>query len=234
MYKCPFLINIKIREGVAPDMDVLLTAIIAFVSTNIDDIFVLMALFSQLDKKSLSLKQIVAGQYAGIVFLTLVSALAAWGLFFVPVPWIGLLGLVPLYIGIKGLLQLRKHASESEPEEIGVLVAGEDPALFKGASSTVIASFPVIKVAAITIGNGGDNIAIYIPLFANSGLSGGLIITAVFMLLVGVWCYLGFQLVKNPIIAKGIKAGGNKLIPFVFIVLGLYIIMESETYSLFL
>ncbi len=46
------------------------------------------------------------------------------------------------------------------------------------------------SVAAITIANGSDNLGIYMPLFANTVFSELLVIIGVFLVLVGVCCYV--------------------------------------------
>jgi cadmium resistance protein CadD (predicted permease) len=42
------------------------------------------------------------------------------------------------------------------------------------------------KVAAITFANGGDNIGIYVPLFASSDFTGLIVILSVSFVLIGV------------------------------------------------
>jgi cadmium resistance protein CadD (predicted permease) len=88
-------------------------------------------------------------------------------------------------------------------------------------------------VAAVTIANGGDNIGIYIPLFASSSLPQLAIILGVFFLLVGVWCFVAERLARQKAIAPGLTQYGDRIVPFVFIALGLYILVDSETYRLF-
>ena len=43
-------------------------------------------------------------------------------------------------------------------------------------------------IAAITLANGGDNVGVYMPMFANSSGLGLAITLAVFFSLVGAWC----------------------------------------------
>jgi cadmium resistance protein CadD (predicted permease) len=77
----------------------------AFVATNIDDVFVLMLFFSSNFQKS----HIVIGQYLGIGLLVAISTLGSLLALVVPQYIIGLLGLVPIAIGVIRLVQLRKH-----------------------------------------------------------------------------------------------------------------------------
>jgi cadmium resistance protein CadD (predicted permease) len=50
-----------------------------------------------------------------------------------------------------------------------------------------------------------------------------------FGLLVGVWCGLAIALVRQPPIAQILTERGEKLVPWVFILLGCYILYESGT-----
>ena len=83
-------------------MSTVITATITFAVTNIDDIFVLMIFFSQIDQP-FRRGHVVIGQYLGFVALIAVSLLGFLGSFIVPKEWIGLLGLAPIAIGIHKL-----------------------------------------------------------------------------------------------------------------------------------
>jgi cadmium resistance protein CadD (predicted permease) len=75
-------------------------AIVVFVSTNIDDVFVLVGFFAD---KNFRARDVVVGQYVGVCALYLISAMAALISLVIPTAYIGLLGLAPITIGIKKL-----------------------------------------------------------------------------------------------------------------------------------
>jgi cadmium resistance protein CadD (predicted permease) len=85
----------------------MVVGISAFVATNIDNIFLLMMFFSSSYSSSMTfpLRQIVLGQYLGISLLIAISALGSLNALVVPPYFIGLLGIVPIAIGSKRLLQ---------------------------------------------------------------------------------------------------------------------------------
>ena len=90
------------------DIPALITIGIAgFAATNIDDIFVLIMFFTH-SSMTFPVKQIVAGQYIGIGLLVAISALGFFSSLAVPSYIIGLLGIVPIAIGIRKLVVLRK------------------------------------------------------------------------------------------------------------------------------
>lgn len=203
--------------------------IIAFAVTNIDDIIILLLFFSQVDNK-LGRQHIVAGQYLGFTAIIIASLPGFFGGLIVPREWIGLLGLLPIAIGIKQLVSREKEIAQ-------VQTVTSD---FKYASSSnpILAFlFSVLnpqtyKVAAVTVANGGDNISIYIPLFAGSKLASLVVILGVFFVMVGVWCAIAYSLTRQPTIAYVLSRYGRHVIPFVLIGLGLLIMYERGTFGL--
>lgn len=201
----------------------------SFVATNIDDIVVLMVFFSQLNAR-FRRRHVVAGQYLGFCALLLASLPGYLGGLVISKPWLGLLGFLPMAIGVSQLLQ----GPEDEPS---IQDVSHDMNDLAGTTSVwsklkTLLTPQTYTVAAVTISNGGDNIGIYIPLFASSSLPQLAIILGVFFLLVGVWCFVAERLVRQKAIARGITQYGDRIVPFVFIALGLYILVESETYQL--
>jgi len=81
-----------------------LTAAGVFAGTNVDDLIVLTVLFLAARAANRPAWPIWAGQYLGIAALVTVSLLAALGLTLIPDRWVPLLGLVPLALGVRGLI----------------------------------------------------------------------------------------------------------------------------------
>jgi cadmium resistance transport/sequestration family protein len=195
-------------------MELVVTSIIAFASTNIDDIFILMLFFANKDYKA---KDVVIGQYIGIVVLIVISFIGSFiGLLFNQV-YIGLLGLLPVYFGICGLFRLIKHNEKDEKERLSVNR--------KKANK-------ILLVAAVTFANGGDNIGIYIPLFATLLMPQKIIMAVIFLVMVAVWCIAARYLSNHPIISKNIDTYGHIISPIVLILLGIYILCESGSFRL--
>ncbi|HEY9649922.1 MAG TPA: cadmium resistance transporter, partial [Coleofasciculaceae cyanobacterium] len=87
------------------------TGLTAFVATNIDDIIILLLFFAQVDAK-FRRRHIVFGQYLGFTLLILASLPGFFGGLLVPHEWIGLLGLLPIVIGITQLVNLRNELTQ--------------------------------------------------------------------------------------------------------------------------
>ena len=82
--------------------------------------------------------------------------------------------------------------------------------------------------------NSGDNIGIYVPLFAINELSQIVIIISIFLIMTGIWCVIPYYLVNNERIGNSIKKYGRKILPFFLIGLGIVILIKCNTFSLFL
>jgi cadmium resistance transport/sequestration family protein len=175
-----------------------------FVGTNVDDLIVLTVLFLTTRAAGRPRAwQIWVGQYAGIAVLVIVSALAALGLTLIPDRWVGLLGLVPLALGVRGLLGTIRGRRDDDGEDVPAVTAGN-----------------AFAVAGVTIANGADNIAVYTPMFRTLGLGDSVIVVLVFAVLVAVWCAAASWLGSHRRVIAAVERYGHRLVPVVFIVIG--------------
>lgn len=203
-------------------MNELLTAIstgmTAFTATNLDDILILLLFFSQVNAV-FRRRHIVFGQYLGFTALVFASLPGFFGRLIFPPDWIGMLGLLPIAIGLSRLLNPETDDSEAEAE-----LEQSEKSFFSSFLSP-----QTYSVAAVTVANGGDNIGIYVPLFASNTLESLAVILAVFFAMVGVWCYAAYRLIQMRAIADTLTRYGNQLVPFVLIGLGIAILVKSGT-----
>ena len=217
-------------------MNWLVTAIItgttSFAATNIDDIVILMLFYAQVNVTFRS-SHIVAGQYLGFTVLIIASLPGFFGGLIVPQVWIGLLGLLPIAIGIKELVN-RQDDVDAEVQTITIDFEQSSSSKTAVAVLTSVLNPQTYRVAAVTVANGGDNIGIYVPLFASSNLPSLGVILSVFFLLIGVWCYVAYQLTSLPTVANVLTHYGKGIVPFMLIGLGIFILLDSGTYRLLL
>lgn len=129
---------------------------------------------------------------------------------------------MPIAIGMNLLLKREKE------ESVEAEIKTSDPSFL-----TRFLSPQVCSVAAVTFANGGDNIGIYVPLFASSNGWSLLVIMSVFFLLVGLLCYAAYQFTRQRAIADALTYYGNALVPFVLIGLGIFITWDSGTLASF-
>ncbi|MBD2307407.1 cadmium resistance transporter [Chroococcidiopsis sp. FACHB-1243] len=202
--------------------------LIAFIATNIDDIIVLLLFFSQINA-DFRRRHIVIGQYLGFTTIVLASLPGFFGGLIVPREWIGLLGLLPITIGVKQLVD-----RDTEAAQVQTVISFENSSDRNPTFSFLLSLLNphTYKVAAVTVANGGDNISIYVPLFAGSQIASLGIILAVFFSMVGVWCAIAYLLTRQPTIANLLSRYGQPIVPFILIGLGLFILYERGTFGL--
>lgn len=150
--------------------------IIAFTATNIDDIIILLMFFSEVDV-NFRRQHILFGQYLGFTVLIIASLPGFFGGLVVPREWIGLLGLLPITIGVKQLINRKKDTTQVQAVTSDFEVAPGNP---KSSFLFSVLNPQIYQVAAVTVANGSDNISIYIPLFAGSNLVSLSVILSVF------------------------------------------------------
>ena len=198
----------------------IISAIGVYISTSIDYLIILIILFAQLSQNKQKW-HIYAGQYLGTGLLVGVSLVAAYVVNFVPEAWmVGLLGLIPIYLGIR--FAIVGEGEEEEKEEIiERLEQSKANQLFW-------------TVTLLTISSGGDNLGIYIPYFASLDWAQTLVALLVFAIGVIIFCELSRVLSSIPLISETIEKYERIIVPLVFIPLGLYIMYESGTIETFL
>ena len=194
----------------------IISAIGVYISTSIDYLIVLIILFAQLSQNKQKW-HIYAGQYLGTGLLVGVSLVAAYVVNFVPEAWmVGLLGLIPIYLGIRFAI-----VGEGEEEIIERLEQSKANQLFW-------------TVTLLTIASGGDNLGIYTPYFASLDWAQTLVALLVFAIGVIIFCELSRVLSSIPLISETIEKYERIIVPLVFIPLGLYIMYENGTIETFL
>lgn len=198
----------------------IISAIGVYISTSIDYLIILIIWFAQLSQNKQKW-HIYAGQYLGTGLLVGASLVAAYVVNFVPEEWmVGLLGLIPIYLGIRFAI-VGEDAEEEEEEIIERLEQSKANQLFW-------------TVTLLTIASGGDNLGIYIPYFASLDWSQTLVALLVFVIGIIIFCEISRVLSSIPLIFETIEKYERIIVPLVFILLGLYIMYENGTIETFL
>ncbi|MER7576776.1 cadmium resistance transporter [Streptomyces sp. NPDC126514] len=187
-----------------------------FAVTNIDDILILSLFFAQGAGHPGSTRRIVLGQYLGFTAILAVAVAAAFGATFLPEAAVPYLGLLPLALGLKAAWQAWTGHRDEDEEEEQTRRGGPRP----------------LEVAAVTFANGGDNIGVYVPVFATAGIGGMTVYASVFLSLVAVWCFAGKFFATRPVIAKALARWGHILLPLVLIAVGLLILVQGGAFGL--
>lgn len=193
----------------------LVSALAVFISTSIDNLLILTIVFAQTRTRR-GIRHVVGGLYLGTAVLVVASLIAAFALHFIPQKWItGLLGLIPVFLGVR--VALKKNNDAEEADEVGEKI---EKAKAGGLFWTL---------ALITMASGGDNLGVYIPYFASLTPPDILFAILIFIIASTVLCYLGYTLSTAPLLAKPLEKYEQIIVPVVYIALGFFIMLESGT-----
>jgi cadmium resistance protein CadD (predicted permease) len=150
----------------------------------------------------------------GLAALVGVSVVASLISLVLSAPYVGLLGLLPILIGVKQLLDARQGADD-DGDDVRPAGIGN-----------------VLTVAAVTVANGGDNIGVYTPVFATATPAEILTISAVFAVMIAAWLAFSHWLVHHPALGPPLRRVAQITAPFVLIGIGLFVLYEAGSFSL--
>ena len=192
----------------------MVVAFVAFAATTIDDLIIVTALFTSSRTTGLPRPiSIVVGQYVGFSTVVAFSLIAAMGLHGISDQWVGLLGLIPIAFGVRGLWRLSSSRGRTDEGGRLPLAAG------------------VPGIAAITFANGADTFGVFTPLFRTMHPIATLLTATGFVALAGVWCALGALLGTRRTVIATVGKIDYWLVPLVFITIGVLIMASTGTFG---
>ncbi|MBD2234484.1 cadmium resistance transporter [Phormidium tenue] len=201
-------------------------------ATTFDDNIYLTMFFSKTNR-TFRPRHIVVGEFVGFTGLVGISLIGYFAGLMIPHIWVGLLGFLPIAIGVNALLSRQTIA---EDETVAVSVANPTRSHYRQVCRQSLGHTlrdpQTYRVSAVTLANGGNNIAIYIPLFASSTLPRLSIILAVCYAAIGLWLALSYSLTRQPQAAFVMANYVRRAFPFVLIWLGASIVLENGSYQL--
>lgn len=192
----------------------ILSGAAAYVSTSIDNLIILALVFSRAKTRQDKLA-VYLGDLAGTSVLVVTALILAFILHFVPDQWLlGLLGIIPIVMGVKLLI-----AGDDDDDAVVNQTLKQRRSLF-------------VSMALITIAScGADNIGIYVPYFVTLTPGTVVVVLLTFFVMLTLFCLTGYLLVKLPVVARFLDQYGRWLTVAVYILLGLYIMYESGTWT---
>jgi cadmium resistance protein CadD (predicted permease) len=202
-------------------------------ATTFDDNIYLTSFFGRVSR-TFRPRHVVVGEFLGLTILISISLVGYFVGMIVSDMWVGLLGVLPIMIGIHQLMNKEDDENSDVIEEVEKVHTEVGRPRIKQSLWSTIRDPKTHRVTAVHVSNGGNNVAVYIPLFASSSLpSLGVILTMCYIT-IGFWCFCSYNLTRFPGISVLIARYGRKIAPFVLIYLGLSIIVKSQSYRLVL
>jgi len=187
-----------------------------FAVTNIDDMVVLAVFFGRANRNLSATIRVVGGQYLGFLAILAVSVVGALGATLMPATAIPYLGVLPLMLGIRAAWGAWRSRADTD----------------RGDEATNAGGTGAMEVAAVTFANGGDNIGVYVPVFAVAGIRDMIGYAVVFLVGVAIWCAAAWYVATRPAVTKLLSRWGHILLPVVLIGIGLVILVEGGAFGL--
>lgn len=194
----------------------IVTSIILYSGTAVDLLIILMLFFAK-RKSRKDIINIYLGQFLGSVSLILLSLLFAFVLNYIPSKEIlGLLGLIPIFLGLKVLL-----LGDSDGEAIA------KDGLRKDNKNLIF------LVAMITFAScGADNIGIFVPYFITLNLADLIVALLTFLVMIYLLVFSAQKLAQVPSVGETLEKYSRWFIAVVYLGLGIYILIENNSFNM--
>lgn len=194
----------------------IVTSIILYSGTAVDLLIILMLFFSK-RKSRKDIINIYLGQFLGSVSLIFLSLLFAFVLNYIPSKEIlGLLGLIPIFLGLKVLL-----LGDSDGEAIA------KDGLRKDNKNLIF------LVAMITFAScGADNIGVFVPYFTTLNLANLIVTLLTFLVMIYLLVFSAQKLAQVPSVGETLEKYSRWFIAVVYLGLGMYILIENNSFDM--
>ena len=192
------------------------TSIILYSGTAVDLLIILMLFFAK-RKSRKDIINIYLGQFLGSVSLILLSLLFAFVLHYIPSKEIlGLLGLIPIFLGLKVLF-----LGDSDGEAIAKEGLRKDNKNL------------IFLVAMITFAScGADNIGIFVPYFTTLNLADLIVALLTFLVMIYLLVFSAQKLAQLPSVGETLEKYSRWFIAVVYLGLGIYILIENNSFDM--
>ncbi len=192
------------------------TSIILYSGTAVDLLIILMLFFAK-RKSRKDIINIYLGQFLGSVSLIFLSLLFAFVLNYIPSKEIlGLLGLIPIFLGLKVLL-----LGDSDGEAIA------KDGLRKDNKNLIF------LVAMITFAScGADNIGVFVPYFTTLNLTNLIVTLLTFLVMIYLLVFSAQKLAQVPSVGETLEKYSRWFIAVVYLGLGMYILIENNSFDM--
>lgn len=194
----------------------IVTSIILYSGTAVDLLIILMLFFAK-RKSRKDIINIYLGQFLGSISLILLSLLFAFVLNYIPSKEIlGLLGLIPIFLGLKVLL-----LGDSDGEAIA------KDGLRKDNKNLIF------LVAMITFAScGADNIGVFVPYFTTLNLANMIVTLLTFLVMIYLLVFSAQKLAQVPSVGETLEKYSRWFIAVVYLGLGMYILIENNSFDM--
>ena len=179
----------------------------AFVATNLDNLVLMIGLFGRYSDRR---HEVLFGYLAGMLIIGAVTFYVGKLAGYAPVEYLGLLGIVPVLIGLTEIVRLFRNK--------GVV---HDPVV-PGAGSTA-----VVATLLAQLGNSTDTIITYSVLFADANDLADFLVVLSFAGMALLLALVAYLALRHPWLSRPVQLYGHYITPLILITVGMYVLSNT-------
>ena len=188
---------------------------VSYASTNVDNLLLAVLLLGANRNQQWAIK---LGVFTAAVAVMLLCAAGLMVRYTVDAGVVGYLGLLPIALGLRHLLASGR-GGQGEPHNQSRLTAPDARSAW-------------LSATALMVANSGDTIALFLPLLAETRTAVLPLVALSYLVTAVLWALLAWGLASRPWIARSLDRHGNRLLPWIMIGVGIYILSNTATDSL--
>lgn len=183
----------------------------AFISTNLDNLLLLATMYSRYFRHPWV---VTAGYFVGMSLIAVITIAVGELGDYIPITYLGLLGVIPMMMGVFALWKLFRRSKTEEAD--GPFVGNSAIAIF-------------LALISIQLSNGTDTIITFSALYADSSNPTDFIVAPTFFTMVTIFSGLAFYSVRHPKLSQALSRYGQYITPFILILVGYYILSNTAS-----
>ncbi len=183
----------------------------AFFATNLDNLVLLVALYARYDRHS---ALVTAGYFTGALLIGSISLAIGEAGEFIPLEYLGFLGVIPVMIGVIALVNLFRHRAIEDADQIPINSSGQ------GAFGTTLTT---------QLSNGTDTILTFSIILADSKDAMDYRIIPAFVFMTAVFAVTAYYSLRHRWLSNFLSRYGHYLTPFILIFIGCYVLANTAT-----
>jgi len=183
----------------------------AFIATNLDNLILLIALYSRYENHP---RTVTAGYIGGMVLIGAICLVIGFGGALIPISYLGMLGVIPVFMGVMGLLQLFR----SRQVEVNTRFAMES------SRKTIF-----LAVLITQLSNGADSIITFSVFLADSTPATDYLIALTFLVMIGIYAGVAIYSLNHRKLSNFLDRYGRYVTPLILILVGVYIITNTAS-----
>jgi cadmium resistance protein CadD (predicted permease) len=183
----------------------------AFIGTNLDNLVLLVALYSRFQKNA---GVVTAGYVSGMVLIGIICLVIGFGGGFIPISYLGMLGVIPIFLGVVALVQLFRTKQTAEAASFGQEIGGK-------------AIFGAVLLTQLS--NGADSIITFSVFLADSTPESDYLIILTFLVMTLAFVRVARYALNHRKLSDILDRYGRYVTPFILILVGFYIISNTAS-----